>query len=231
MTSPLVEPEVLERTEEAPAEAPVGEAFEEGAAAEAVRRRSLWVWIPVFLALVALFGLLAWGIYRQQRGGPTSFSTNEGPATVAVLSRPAADFTLPLYEPFRGKSEFTLSDYRGNVVIINFWASWCPPCREEAPVLEATWRQLQGRNVILLGVDIWDTEEDARAYMAEFDITYPNAVDPRGRLAVEYGVTGIPETYFITPDGMIRRKVIGAITAEIMLQAIAEAFEPVDEGR
>ena len=186
-------------------------------------RRTL-SWAPVFLAVFALFGLLGWGMVRQQQAGPSSFSTNDGPATVAVLSRPATDFTLPLYDAFDGSSDFRLADYRGKVVVINFWASWCPPCREEAPVLERTWRAYRDQDVIFLGLDIWDTERDARAYMREFDITYPNAIDERGSTAVEYGVTGIPETYFITPDGRISRKVIGAISQSLLEQSITEAW-------
>jgi cytochrome c biogenesis protein CcmG/thiol:disulfide interchange protein DsbE len=197
----------------------LGDESQEAVQAES---RKILVWVPVFAAMFALLGLLAWGLVRDQNG-PSSLSTNDGPAAVAVLSRPATDFTLPLYDPFNGQSDFRLSDYRGQVVVINFWASWCPPCREEAPVLEQMWRNYQGQDVVFVGVDIWDTEQDARAYMQEFGISFPNAVDNRGKIAVEYGVTGIPETYFITPDGMISRKVIGAITADILAQNIAEA--------
>lgn len=180
-------------------------------------------WTPVFLALFALLGLLGWGMIRQQ-GGVSNFGTNDGPLAIEILSRPAADFNGLLYEPFQGKSEFRLSDYRGQVVVVNFWASWCPPCREEAPLLEATWRKYKDQGVVFVGIDIWDTEEDARAYMREFDITYPNLVDQRGRVAVEYGVTGIPETFFITSDGMISRKVIGAINRTTLEQSIQEAL-------
>ena len=181
------------------------------------------VWIPVFLALFALLGLLAWGLIRDQQAGTSSFSTNDGPAAVAVLGRPASDFSGALYAPFNGKSEFNLSDYQGKVVVVNFWASWCPPCREEAPILEQTWRKYQDDNVVFIGVDIWDTEQDAQAYIDEFGITFPNLIDKRGSIAVEYGVTGIPETFFITPDGMINRKVIGAISLSLLEQNIADA--------
>ncbi|MCB0064878.1 MAG: TlpA family protein disulfide reductase [Caldilineaceae bacterium] len=184
--------------------------------------RRLLVWLPVFVALVALLGLLGWGMWRQQTGSP-GVITNDGPATVAVMSRPAGDFTMPLYDPFNNETEFQLSNYRGQTVVLNFWASWCPPCREEAPVLEAVWRQYQDQDVIFVGVDIWDTERDARAYMREFNITFPNVIDNRGKVAVEYGLTGVPETYFITPDGMISRKVIGAISQAVLEESIAEA--------
>lgn len=197
--------------------------LDDGPKPRPLRVRQLWVWAPVFLAVFALLALLGWGLLRQGQGGPSGFSINAGPATVAVLSRPATDFTLPLYDPFNGKSDFRLSDYRGQVVVINFWASWCPPCREEAPILEQLWRQYQNQDVIFIGIDIWDTEQDARAYLREFDITFPNAVDTGGRTGVEYGVTGLPETFFITPGGQISRKVIGAISAAVLEQSIAEA--------
>ncbi|MCB0114605.1 MAG: TlpA family protein disulfide reductase [Caldilineaceae bacterium] len=184
--------------------------------------RRLLVWTPVFLAMVTLLGLLGWGLFRQQ-GGVSSFGTNDGPFTVETLQKPASDFAGALYDPFRGQSDVQLSDFRGEVVVVNFWASWCPPCRDEAPILEQTWRKYKEQGVVFLGVDIWDTEQDARAYMEEFGITFPNLIDERGRIAVEYGLTGVPETYFVTPDGMISRRVIGAINRTTLEQNIEEA--------
>ena len=187
------------------------------------------VWTPIFLALFVLLGLLGWGLIRQ-RGAVSNFGVNDGPAAVKMLNRPAADFSGQLYEPFQGESEFRLSAYRGQVVVVNFWASWCPPCREEAPLLEQTWRKYKEQGVLFIGINIWDTEQGARAYMEEFDITFPNLVDERGRIAVEYGVTGIPETFFITPTGMISRKVIGAINRTTLEQNIQEAIRVGEEG-
>lgn len=190
--------------------------------------RRMLVWVPVFVALIALLGLLGWGMWRQQTGS-TGVITNDGPATVAVMSRPASDFTQALYDPFNGQTEFQLSDYRGQTVVLNFWASWCPPCRDEAPVLEYVWRQYKDQDVVFVGIDIWDTERDARAYIREFNITFPNVIDSRGKVAVEYGLTGVPETYFITPDGMISRKVIGAISQAVLEESIAEARQGANE--
>jgi len=205
----------------------LGDSEQEAEAAQDGLRRML-VWIPVFVALIALMGLLGWGMWRQQTGSP-GVITNDGPATVAVMSRPAGDFTQALYDPFNGQTEFRLSDYRGQTVVLNFWASWCPPCRDEAPVLEYVWRQYQDQDVVFVGIDIWDTERDARAYIREFNITFPNVIDSRGKVAVEYGLTGVPETYFITPDGMISRKVIGAISQAVLEESIAEARQGANE--
>ena len=80
-------------------------------------------------------------------------------------------------------------------MVINFWASWCPPCREETPLLERTWRSYKYQDVLFVGVNIQDTEEDARVYLEEFDITYPNGLDRHGKVTVDYGIIGLPVTF------------------------------------
>lgn len=179
------------------------------------------LWGPIFLGVVALLGLLGWGMWRQQAGSP-GVITNDGPALVAMMNRPASDFQMALYEPFNGKPDFRLSDYQGKTVVINFWASWCPPCIEEAEVLEQAWRIHQSQDVVFVGVNIWDSEEDAGMFLQRFGITYPNIIDERGKVAVQYGMTGLPETYFIQPDGMISRKIIGAVSLDAIAEALSE---------
>lgn len=133
--------------------------------------------------------------------------------------RIASDFSI---KPFDGGS-LRLSEQRGKVVLVNFWASWCPPCREEAPVLERAWKANRDQGVVLVGVDIWDTEEDARAFMKEFGISYPNGPDPSGEIAIEYGVTGVPETWFLGKDGRLVRRWIGPLTDRLISTFIEEA--------
>jgi len=130
----------------------------------------------------------------------------------------ATDFSLNLYSG----GDFRLSEQRGKVVLVNFWASWCPPCREEAPVLEHAWRAFKDRGVVFVGVDIWDAEEHARAFLDEFDITYPNGPDPNGETAIEYGVTGVPETWILNREGRLVRRWVGALNDD-QITAFLEA--------
>jgi cytochrome c biogenesis protein CcmG/thiol:disulfide interchange protein DsbE len=100
--------------------------------------------------------------------------------------------------------------------VLNFWASWCyPACYEEAPVLERNWRAYRDRGVTVVGIDIQDKEEAARKFIAQFGLSFPNAPDPTGKVSVDYGVYGVPETFFIDRRGMIRKKHVGAVTEEV----------------
>ncbi len=119
---------------------------------------------------------------------------------------------------------FRLADQRGQVVVVSFWASWCPPCRREAPrfvVADAAYRD---RGVAFVGVDFQDREEDARAFIREFDIEYPNGPDPDGEIARTYGVSGLPATFVIDRQGQISRRWLGEITGEQLTAFIEEAL-------
>jgi cytochrome c biogenesis protein CcmG, thiol:disulfide interchange protein DsbE len=146
-----------------------------------------------FGLLFAFLALLGWGLMRVQAG-----PRDQGAAP---------DFTM---ETFEGEV-YTLSELQGNVVVINFWASWCPPCREEAAYLEATWRAYQDEDVIFLGVDYVDTEEEALAYIQEFEITYPNGADLGTRISQAYRIQGVPETFFVDRDGNLQGVKIGPL--------------------
>jgi cytochrome c biogenesis protein CcmG/thiol:disulfide interchange protein DsbE len=163
----------------------------------------------VTVAVVALLGLLVWGIARKQ-GSFGGFAVNTVGQVGQLRPGPARDFQIRLFSG----GDFRLSEQRGKAVLVNFWASWCPPCREEAPVLERAWRRYRDRGVVLVGVDIWDSEQDAREFLRQFGVTYPNGPDPNGSVAVDYGLTGIPETFFVRPDGTVARRWIGPLTDE-----------------
>lgn len=96
-----------------------------------------------------------------------------------------------------------LADLRGKAVVVNFWASWCIPCRDEAPALQAMWEKYKEQGVVILGVDYVDTESEAKKFIAEYGQTYPNGPDLGTEISQKYKITGVPETYFITREGQV----------------------------
>ena len=160
--------------------------------------------VIAFAVILALLGLLAWGL-RKVQAGPRE-------------SGMAPDFTIT---GFDGRT-VTLSELQGQVVIVNFWASWCPPCREEAAYLEETWRKYEGKGVIFIGVDWVDTEKEALAYIKEFDITYLNGPDIGTRAAQAYNIQGVPETFFVAKNGELRGVHIGPLASPQLDEKIEE---------
>jgi cytochrome c biogenesis protein CcmG/thiol:disulfide interchange protein DsbE len=145
------------------------------------------------------------------------FKTNPREIPSPLLDRPAAAFTVTTF----AGSPLSLESLRGKVVMLNFWASWCrPACYEEAPALERTWREYKDKGVVVVGIDIQDRDEAARTFLAEFGHSFPNAPDPAGRIAVDYGVYGVPETFFIDRKGRVRFKQVGALTDGLARQRL-----------
>lgn len=139
---------------------------------------------------------------------------------VAKGERPAApDLNLPVLTAGGGVgpvgSKVALKDLRGKPVLVNVWASWCVPCRDEAPVLEGLWRDLKGKGALVLGMDVQDVSDDARAFTKEFGLTYPSLRDGSGTdVRKGFETTGVPETYLIDRDGRIAWRHIGPVTRE-----------------
>ncbi len=127
-----------------------------------------------------------------------------------LQGRAAPNFTLPLFDQFE-EEEITLADLRGQVVVINFWASWCVECYKEADLLEQAWRDYKDQGVVFIGVDHLDTEKEALAYMAQYNITYPSGQDIGDKISDDYAITGVPETFFIDKDGNIAHVTIGPV--------------------
>ncbi len=176
-------------------------------ATDVLPQTSIWGrlgrWAAVLL-VVGLIALLGWGVVKAANGPRDSGM--------------APDFSLT---GFDGRT-VALSQLRGQVVIINFWASWCPPCREEAAYLEQTWRKYQGQGVVFIGVDWVDTEKEALAYIDEFDITYINGPDIGTRIAQAYRIQGVPETFYVDKSGRLRGVHIGPLQSPALDDKIEE---------
>ncbi len=170
------------------------------------------------LAVLGLLALLGYSLVRKE-GGFAGIGVNATGQEGRVRPGPAPDFTLQLFDG----GAFRLSEHRGKVVVVNYWASWCPPCRDEARALERVWQRYRDGGVVLVGVNIWDSERDAGAFLRQYRVSYPNGPDPQGHAAIEYGVTGIPETFFIRPDGTIARHWLGPLTDAQLAAFIEEA--------
>jgi cytochrome c biogenesis protein CcmG, thiol:disulfide interchange protein DsbE len=160
-----------------------------------MRRLILLAISVVVLALVTVIGIrLARG--SQQLG------------EVKLHPYVAPDFAIDLFNGGR----FSLAERRGDVVVVNFWASWCIPCREEAPVLEGGFSRYKGQGVQFVGVDIKDTPDDARSFLRRYVSDYPNGFDAQKRIYIDYGVYGLPETFVVSRDGMVVHHVIGPVS-------------------
>ena len=127
-----------------------------------------------------------------------------------LQSQQAADFTLTLFDQFE-QDQLVLSELRGQVVVVNFWASWCVECFKEAALLEQAWQDYQDQGVMFVGVDYLDTPTEAQAYMTRYGITYPSGPDLGDDIADKYAITGVPETFFIDKNGNIAHVQIGPI--------------------
>jgi cytochrome c biogenesis protein CcmG, thiol:disulfide interchange protein DsbE len=158
-------------------------------------KRLRWL-IP--LATVPLLLLLGYGFRTDPRDVPSP-----------LIGKPATPFTLATFSG----DQISLDALRGRVVVVNFWASWCyPACYEEAPALARAWETYRDRGVMMVGINVQDKVDPAKKFLAQFGHTFPNAPDPAGRVAVDFGVYGVPETFFIDRRGRVRFKQVGAVT-------------------
>ncbi|HLG51564.1 MAG TPA: TlpA disulfide reductase family protein [Chloroflexota bacterium] len=164
--------------------------------------------LVAWLAVALLLALFLYGLTTQR-------------LQAGLVPRPdmvAPDFQLTTFD---GQTVH-LASYRGKVVVVNFWASWCAPCRDEQPLLQTLWERYRDRGVVFLGIDVQDNDHDARAFIKEFQTTYPMAPDPGGRVSINYGVVGFPETYVISRSGTIARKFTGPVDAMQMIGTLED---------
>jgi cytochrome c biogenesis protein CcmG/thiol:disulfide interchange protein DsbE len=162
--------------------------------------------VPTVLSIVVavlLLGLLALGLLLPKPQRPQA-------------GDPAPEFALTLFDG----SRVSLRELRGKIVVLNFWASWCAPCRNEAPALEQVWETTQDRGVVVLGVTYLDAAGASQAWIEEMGITFPSGLDPQSQISKAYAVTGVPETFLIDRQGNVAWFRIGELDAASLLEQI-----------
>ena len=182
------------------------------------------------LAVAGLAGLLVYGVVAQAPDRAIDDALSRAEAVEApgfeleILQRGRVPSVLAAtFARASADGRLALSELRGTPVVLNFWASWCEPCRVEAPILERAWRQSGKQGVLFLGLDMQDAREDAREFLRTFSITYPNIHEAGKEIARDYGATGLPETFFISARGSVVAHVIGALTPAQLRDGIAAA--------
>jgi cytochrome c biogenesis protein CcmG/thiol:disulfide interchange protein DsbE len=166
-----------------------------------------WGTMAIWGGVLVILAVLGWGLLRTNAERPDNV---------------APDFEVQFFNGYEweGKTTANLSDFKGQPVILNFWASWCAECRIEADLLEDTWRAYRDEGVVFLGVAYVDVEPKSIAYLEEFDITYPNGPDLRSSVSSKYEITGVPETFFIDRDGKISHIQIGPVNEPMLVGLI-----------
>jgi cytochrome c biogenesis protein CcmG/thiol:disulfide interchange protein DsbE len=168
------------------------------------------------LVIALLLALLGWQVFRTDKGAALSKQVD------ANQKPPAPLFTLP---ELGSDNDVSLASYRGKAVVLNFWASWCGPCKAEAPLLESAWQRYKGKGVVVVGVDAQDFDVDAQRFVDRAGITYPVLRDKHGSTLGHYGVTGFPETWFVDPQGrLVGEHIAGPLTKESLEQNIRIAL-------
>ena len=157
------------------------------------------------LAVLAIVGLLTFGLLSKGSSG-------------VAVGDPAPTSPLPRLE---GGGSESLADYRGRWVLVNFWASWCEPCRAEAPELVRFQRQYGGPDFTVLGIDSRDLSDDGREFVEAYGLAYPQLRDGDGSAARDYGTSGVPENFLIDPKGRVRLLVSGPVTEEYLSEEVA----------
>jgi cytochrome c biogenesis protein CcmG/thiol:disulfide interchange protein DsbE len=173
------------------------------------RQRLPLTWIAAAVIALLVLTLLGYALLAD-------------PIEAPQVGSPVPDFQLTALDG----DPMNLGGQQGSVVVINFFASWCAPCRQEAAALEQTWRKYQDRGVQFFGIAYKDADSRAQAFLDEFDVTYPSTVERGNRTARAYGVTGVPETFVVDQQGLLVRHFLGPITQAQLSQELDRLLEP-----
>ncbi len=188
----------------------------------------LTIWAIALLLGGAVLALhLGWGpitevgaLVRDRLARAEAQGGASDAARTATRLGPASDFRLRLFDG----GTFHLADQRGTAVVVNFWASWCVPCRTESPRLQAASQRYHDRGVVVVGVDIQDEDQGARQFVAQYGLTYPTGAEQGMQISQAYGVSGLPSTFFVDRQGQIRRRWLGELQEAQLNGFIDEAL-------
>jgi peroxiredoxin len=178
------------------------------------KRANARLYVSAVLAVLLILGG-AWALWRGAQGS----SPDARSSTPTLLVEAAPDFTLQTLD---GQA-VRLSDYRGHVVLLNTWATWCPPCRAEMPDLEAYYQKHQEDGFVVLAVNSQESPDTVAAFLGEHDFSFPVLLDPDGEVMREYGVLGLPTSFFIDRDGAMR----GVWSGQLSPARLKELVDPL----
>lgn len=168
--------------------------------------------IITFCVVILLnLGMLAFLVSQLLTPAPKS-------ASDLLIGHPAPNFSLALLGTSTGKNALSLPDFKSKAIVLNFWASWCAPCKDELPLLENAWKQMQaqGKDIVFLGIDFQESNSAAASFLQQNGITYSAGLDTNGSVAAKYGINSLPDTYFIDRSGTVKSKVLQQLTAQAL---------------
>jgi peroxiredoxin len=194
---------------------------------KAVRReRPLWLLLGINLALLAVLASAVWlAVWYARRDHAAATLPSSGDfiaAQALTIGTPAPDFALPRLDG----GQLRLSDLRGRPVLVNFWASWCAPCRSEMPALDRVAREYEDAGLVVVGVNQLEDPQTVSQFVQEFSLSFPIALDRDGVASRDWRVYGIPQTYLVGPDGVIRKAWVGPLTYESVVRALQDLGLP-----
>lgn len=182
------------------------------------RRRTIIIFVVATVINGGLIALLAWQLLTPAQAPASSGSTGYNVMT-PLKGKAAPNFTLPALSD-QHMPPISLANYKGKAIVLNFWASWCGPCQDEARMFQAEWQKVQSKNIVFLGVDFQDTQTDGLIFLHKYHITYPSVEDATGTTVINFGLAFTPTTYFINSKGIVVNSIAQQLTAQQLQQNV-----------